>query len=160
MRFSGVVRFQARVKVFRKTGVEPIPVGLGLKDVSVIEFHGPSAFARQLRGDKLRFSPNTETNSNGVPRRSFIRLRLKATARQIKYQITVTARLRQGASARHTSLRPKFRSEVWRRRESNPRPRTFRQNIYILSLHFKFASQTSHRQDAQETILFGFASPL
>jgi hypothetical protein len=36
----------------------------------------------------------------------------------------------------------------WRRRESNPRPETFRQNIYIHSLYFKFAPQDSHRQDS------------
>ena len=35
----------------------------------------------------------------------------------------------------------------WRRRESNPRPRTFRQSIYIHSLCFKFALQISRRQD-------------
>ena len=45
----------------------------------------------------------------------------------------------------------------WRRRESNPRPRTFRQNIYIHSLYFEFAPKASHRQDSRETILLGFA---
>src|SRR4030043_1987300 len=50
-----------------------------------------------------------------------------------------------------------FSANWWRRRESNPRPETFRQNIYIHSLYFKFAPQDSHRQDSRRTSLLRFA---
>ncbi len=49
-------------------------------------------------------------------------------------------------------------SEVWwRRRESNPRPRTFRQSFYIHSLCFKFTLPISRRQDSGRISLWRFA---
>lgn len=52
-------------------------------------------------------------------------------------------------------------SEVWwRRRESNPRPETFRQNIYIFSLCFEFRFKGLPRQDSSKASLWSFASLL
>jgi len=45
----------------------------------------------------------------------------------------------------------------WRRRESNPRPRTFRQSFYIHSLCINFVPPNSHRQDSGRTSLWRFA---
>ncbi len=109
----GVVRFQPRIKVFCEPGVISFPVGLGLEDIDVIE-HG------------------------------CVRLRLAASAFFVACRDVASEALIRGhclpsliASARHPSLLRKLRSEGWRRRESNPRPETFRQNIYIHSLCFK-----------------------
>ena len=44
----------------------------------------------------------------------------------------------------------------WRRRESNPRPKIFHCSFYIHSLCFKFAPESSQRQDFSGAILFSF----
>ncbi len=141
----GIMCLEAGVKVLCKTGIESIVIDLRLQDVNIIELHRPLPKAPD-------FAPYVNKLKSGLPRHSSCRA--VAGAQQVEMtRSRLIARLRQLASARHTSLRPKFRSEVWRRRESNPRPRTFRQSIYIHSLCFKFALPNSHRQDSRRTIL-------
>ena len=36
------MRFQASIKVFRKTGIESFLIDLGLQDVNIVKFHPPS----------------------------------------------------------------------------------------------------------------------
>jgi hypothetical protein len=64
---AGIMRFQAGIKVFCKTGIESLLIGRGLKDVNIVKDN----FARLRRnGSGLRFSPNSGMKFDGLPRRS------------------------------------------------------------------------------------------
>ena len=147
MTSPGVMRFQTGIKVFCKTGIESFLIDLGLQDINIIELHPPSPNgfgATDFALLKLR-------SEYGVPGRSS--RRAVARAQRVEMPGTIARlRLKGFGAAYFASL--KVRSEVWwRRRESNPRPRTFRQSFYIHSLCFKFALPISRRQDSRRTSL-------
>src|SRR4030042_6172190 len=94
------------------------------------------------RDEASDFPPKSEAKSIGVPRRSF----------EILGSNLLSAFANSFGATDFASLQ--VRSEVWwRRRESNPRPRTFPQNIYIHSLSFKISFNTLPRQDSLKVSL-------